>query len=67
MVIFPIEKRSQVDVLVVSAIFTFLPTLAVSLRILARRIANRSLDASDYAIILACVCYRMMRYHNARV
>ncbi|KAK0617793.1 integral membrane protein [Bombardia bombarda] len=54
-VIFPIVKQSQVDVIVVAAVFIFLPTLAVVLRVLARRIARRPLDSSDYCIIAACI------------
>lgn len=52
---FAITRRSQVDILAVSAVFIFLPTLAVVLRLLARRVARRTLNASDYAIVASCV------------
>lgn len=54
-VTFAITKRSQVDVLAVSAVFIFLPSLAVALRLLARRVARRRLNASDYTIVASCV------------
>lgn len=54
-VTFPIERGSQVAVLSVSITFIILPTLAVFLRCLARRISRRRLEPSDYCIIVACV------------
>ena len=54
-VIFPIERRIQVAVLSVSVTFIVLPTLAVCLRVLARHMARRRLEASDWCIIAAVV------------
>ncbi|KAI9157932.1 Satratoxin biosynthesis SC16 cluster protein [Paramyrothecium foliicola] len=55
MATFPIVKSDQRAVLGVAITFTILPVIAVALRILARRKANRSLDWSDYSIVLAAV------------
>jgi hypothetical protein len=52
---FPIVKADQRSVLAVAFTFAFVPVIAVALRLVARRVAVRSLDASDYCIILACV------------
>lgn len=40
-VVFPLERKSQIDVLVVSIVFIVLPTVAVALRLLARHVAHR--------------------------
>ncbi|KAF9870670.1 integral membrane protein [Colletotrichum karsti] len=55
-VYFPIERESQISVLATSIAFIVLSTTAVILRMVARRMARRTLDASDYCIIAACVC-----------
>ena len=52
---FPIVKRDQRAVFGVAVTFAILPVIAVALRLLARRISKRSLDASDYCIVVACV------------
>ena len=54
-VTFPIERSSQVAVIATSVVFIVLPTVAVILRLISRRIARRVLGASDYCIIAACV------------
>ncbi|TDZ71597.1 hypothetical protein CTRI78_v001984 [Colletotrichum trifolii] len=53
--IFPLERQSQVSVVAVSVVFVIVPTMMVMLRLLARRMAHRGLDASDYCIIAALV------------
>ncbi|KAL0942741.1 uncharacterized protein CTRU02_200626 [Colletotrichum truncatum] len=52
---FPLERQSQISVVAVSIVFIIIPTIAVAMRLMARRMANRALDASDYCIIVACV------------
>lgn len=51
----PIETSSQASLIVVPVVFNLLAVVAVSLRILARRVSNRNLDVSDYMIIAALV------------
>jgi hypothetical protein len=53
--IFPIERDSQRSAIGAALVFVILPTLAVCLRVIAGRIAHRSIDASDYCVIAACV------------
>ncbi|KAH9903597.1 hypothetical protein F4778DRAFT_91226 [Xylariomycetidae sp. FL2044] len=53
--IFPIERPDQRAIIACAIIFSLLPVTAVGLRIVSRRIANRTLDLSDYIIISACV------------
>ena len=53
---FPIKTHDQRSLLGVNITFAILPVIAVILRVLARRITKRALDASDYCIIAACVC-----------
>jgi hypothetical protein len=55
MVNFPIEKPAQRAVLGVAIAFSILPVVAVGLRLLARKIAGRILDISDYLIMVAAV------------
>lgn len=50
-----IETSMQMAMIVVPVLFGLLATTAVGLRVLARRIANRRLDASDYLIMAALV------------
>ncbi|PGG99924.1 hypothetical protein AJ79_08361 [Helicocarpus griseus UAMH5409] len=52
---FPIVTADQRSVLAVAISFSIIPTLAVVLRLIARRISRRALDASDYCIIAACI------------
>ncbi|KAK1974078.1 integral membrane protein [Colletotrichum cereale] len=54
-VIFPLERPSQVSVVAVSVAFIIIPTIMVILRLVARRIANRVMDGSDWCIVAACV------------
>ena len=58
MVTFPIEKPAQKAVFGIAIAFAVLPVIAVILRIIARRIAGRSLDVSDYLIMIAAVSLR---------
>jgi hypothetical protein len=55
MVTFPIVKPAQKAVFGVAIAFSILPVFAVGLRLLARRVASRGLDISDYLIIVAAV------------
>ncbi|KAF4914524.1 hypothetical protein CGCVW01_v010612 [Colletotrichum viniferum] len=50
----PLERQSQISVVAVSIVFIIVPTMALILRLMARRMAHRALDASDYCIIVAC-------------
>lgn len=51
----PIENEMQVALVVVPIVFSLLASIAVGLRVLARRIAHRRLDASDYIMFAALV------------
>ncbi|KAF9880814.1 integral membrane protein [Colletotrichum karsti] len=51
----PLERQSQISVVAVSIAFIIVPTIALVLRLIARRMAHRALDASDYCIIVACI------------
>lgn len=53
MTIFPIVNRRQRAVLSAAIIFSIVPTAAVFLRVLARRISARALNLSDYCTIIA--------------
>lgn len=57
-VVFPLEKSGQVALVVAPAVLSALSIVAVVLRVVARRMANRALDWSDYTIIGACVSER---------
>ncbi|KAK0648617.1 integral membrane protein [Cercophora newfieldiana] len=52
---FPIVTHDRRSVLGVAIAFAILPIISVILRVIARRLARRALDASDYCIILACI------------
>lgn len=52
---FSVERSDQVSLLAVAAVFLVLPTVAIILRLLARRIAHRTLDISDYLMVAAWV------------
>lgn len=54
-VVFPIEKSGQVALVTAPAVLSVLSIVAVILRVVARRMANRALDWSDCTIIVACV------------
>lgn len=56
MLLLPLVKEGQIALLVMSIIFAVIPTVAVVLRLIARRIAHRRLDAGDICIICAWVC-----------
>lgn len=55
MAIFPIESASQVSLIAVSVLGIILPVTAVLLRLMARKLANRRVDASDYCALAGCV------------
>ncbi|KAK6217251.1 integral membrane protein [Colletotrichum tabaci] len=55
LVIFPLEKQIQVSVVAVSIAFIVIPTIMVMMRVLAKRMAHRVVDGSDWCIIAACV------------
>lgn len=48
-------KPGQIALMACSIIFGIIPTVAVILRLIARRIAHRKLDAADYLIFFAWV------------
>lgn len=52
----PFVTTGQIALLTCSVIFAVIPTIFVFLRLVARRIANRHLDAADYFILAAWVC-----------
>lgn len=52
---FPVENADQKALISCAVVFSVLPVSAVSLRLLARRIAHRNIDLSDYLILAACV------------
>jgi len=62
---FPIVTHNQRTVLGVAIVFSILPAVAVTLRLVARRISKRALDASDYCIVAACVS--SLAWHDGRV
>lgn len=51
----PITTSGQTSLIAVPVVFNLLAVVAVALRLLARRVSNRSLDASDYTIIAALI------------
>lgn len=51
----PITTSTQAGLIVVPVIFDLLAIAAVGLRILARHVSNRRLEASDYVMIAALV------------
>ncbi|PSR83338.1 hypothetical protein BD289DRAFT_453866 [Coniella lustricola] len=53
MIQIPLVKPGQIALLTCSIIFGVIPTIAVILRLVARRIAHRKLDAADYLILFA--------------
>lgn len=55
MTYFPITTSSQVSLIAVSVLGLALTVTAVILRLAARKVANRKVDASDYCSVGACV------------
>ncbi|KAL1862613.1 hypothetical protein Daus18300_008410 [Diaporthe australafricana] len=53
--VIPIENGMQVALITISVTFAALATVAVGLRVLARRIAHRRFDSSDYVMVAALV------------
>lgn len=51
----PINHDLQKAVLIVPPVFCLVATVSLLLRGLARKVANRSLDSSDYIMIAALV------------
>lgn len=51
----PIENSAQVGILVASSVSIFIASIAVFLRLIAKRMAG-GLDYSEYCIIAALVC-----------
>lgn len=56
MIRLPLVKTGQFALLICSIIFTVIPTVFIILRLIARRIAKRKLDAADHFIMGAWVC-----------
>lgn len=56
MIRLPLVKTGQFALLICSIIFSVIPTVFIILRLIARRIAKRRLDAADYFIMGAWVC-----------
>lgn len=57
MIKLPLVKTGQIALLICSLIFSVIPTIFIVLRLVARRIAKRRLDAADYFIMAAWVCF----------
>ncbi|KAK7955852.1 uncharacterized protein PG986_005074 [Apiospora aurea] len=55
MATFPLERDDQRAILVANVLMIAVPVIAVSLRLLSRRIAKRALNVSDY-LMVAAVC-----------
>lgn len=51
----PITTAHQANLIIIPVIFNTLAAVAVCLRLLARRVSNRNLEASDYIILVALV------------
>lgn len=60
----PLVKEGQLALLVMSIIFAIIPTVAVVLRLVARRISHRRLDAGDFCIMFSWVC---LHYISPRI
>jgi hypothetical protein len=60
----PIENGQQVGVLVTSSISIFIVIVAVGLRLVAKKIANR-IDYSDYCILAASVSQVLQETNTA--
>lgn len=56
MIRLPLVKTGQFALLICSIIFSVVPTVFIILRLIARRIAKRRLDAADHFIMGAWVC-----------
>lgn len=55
----PIENHEQVTVIVISTLSLLVPAIFVALRLYAKSVTNRSVDKSDYCIIVALVSGRL--------
>lgn len=56
--VFPIEREPQKAIIAGAVIFSLLPATAVALRMVARsRLKVRTLDLSDWLILVACVSF----------
>ncbi|KAK6859699.1 hypothetical protein PG995_003335 [Apiospora arundinis] len=53
--VFPIETARQYLFIVWSVLFTALAMVAVGLRLLARRVADRKLGSDDFLMVLSCI------------
>ncbi|ORY58147.1 uncharacterized protein BCR38DRAFT_489627 [Pseudomassariella vexata] len=53
--LFPVEKTEQVQIIAACVVLSVLPVTAVGLRILARKMAYRVLDMSDWFIMVSCL------------
>lgn len=63
-VFFAVEKAPQRSLVAVSVLGLTMTTMAVCLRILARKVANRGLDLSDYCVIAGWVSAKLvLSYH----
>lgn len=56
MATFPIKRDDQRAILAANILMIAVPVVAVSLRLLSRRIAKRAFDISDYLMVAAVVC-----------
>lgn len=54
----PITTSVQVRLIAVPTVFSLLAAVAVSLRFLARKVANRRPEASDWVMVASCVSLR---------
>ena len=51
------DNRKGIDLIILTVVFLALATVAVGLRVWARRIRRRALGFDDYACFVAWVCY----------
>lgn len=62
--LFPIETAHQRAFVAFAVVFAIIPSIAVGLRILARRRLNRKLDVSDWLMVAACVSHAAFKCHQ---
>lgn len=55
--ILSVKSSSQASLIAVSVASLFLSIIAVLSRLMARRVANRKLDGSDYCSVAGCVSF----------
>lgn len=65
--LFPIENEDQQLFVAFAVVFAIIPSAMVSLRVVARRRANRILNLSDWLMIAACVSATRPRTSPARL